>query len=58
MNPQAWDMYAVSPQVWDQGARPASAIEVAERAAASQRQPNPRDAPITTTTTTTRIEQP
>lgn len=41
-------MYAVNPQVWDQGARPASAIEVAARAAASQRQHHPRDAPSTT----------
>lgn len=30
-------MYAVDPQAWDQGARPASAVEVAERAAASRR---------------------
>ena len=29
-------MYAVDPQAWDQGARPASAVEVAERAAASR----------------------
>jgi 8-hydroxy-5-deazaflavin:NADPH oxidoreductase len=30
-------MYAVNPQAWDQGARPASAVEVAEAAAASYR---------------------
>ena len=30
-------MYAVDPEAWDQGARPASAAEVAERAAASRR---------------------
>jgi predicted dinucleotide-binding enzyme len=30
-------MYAVDPQAWDQGARPASAVEVADRAAASRR---------------------
>jgi hypothetical protein len=42
-------MYAVDPQAWDEGARPASAIEVAERAAAAQRRCDPRDAPITTT---------
>ena len=30
-------MYAVDPQAWDQGARPASVVEVAERAAASRR---------------------
>jgi len=30
-------MYAVNPQAWDQGARPASAVDVAERAAASGR---------------------
>ncbi len=30
-------MYALDPQAWDQGARPASAAEVAERAAASLR---------------------
>lgn len=29
-------MYAVDPQAWDQGARPASVVEVAERAAASR----------------------
>jgi 8-hydroxy-5-deazaflavin:NADPH oxidoreductase len=41
-------MYAVNPQAWDQGARPASAVEVAERAAASRRRHDPRDAPATT----------
>jgi predicted dinucleotide-binding enzyme len=30
-------MYAVNPEAWDQGARPASVAEVAERAAASRR---------------------
>lgn len=30
-------MYALDPQAWDQGARPASVVEVAERAAASRR---------------------
>ena len=30
-------MYAVNPQAWDQGARPASAVEVAEAVAASHR---------------------
>jgi predicted dinucleotide-binding enzyme len=30
-------MYAVDPQAWDQGARPASAAEVAERAEAARR---------------------
>jgi predicted dinucleotide-binding enzyme len=30
-------MYVANPQAWDQGARPASAVEVAERAAASRR---------------------
>jgi predicted dinucleotide-binding enzyme len=30
-------MYAADPQAWDQGARPASAVEVAQRAAASRR---------------------
>ena len=34
-------MYAVNPQAWDQGARPVSALEVAERAAASRRRHNP-----------------
>jgi predicted dinucleotide-binding enzyme len=29
-------MYAADPQAWDQGARPASVVEVAERAAASR----------------------
>ena len=38
-------MYAVNPQAWDQGARPASAVEVAKRAAASRRRHDPRDAP-------------
>jgi hypothetical protein len=42
-------MYAVDPQAWDEGARPASAIEVAERAAAAQRRSDPRDAPLTET---------
>ena len=41
-------MYAVNPQAWDQGARPASAVEVADRAAASHRDHDPRDAPATT----------
>lgn len=31
-------MYAVDLQAWDQGARPASLVEVAERAAVSRRQ--------------------
>jgi predicted dinucleotide-binding enzyme len=31
------DLYAVNPQAWDQGARPAPAAVVAERAAASRR---------------------
>lgn len=34
-------MYALNPQAWDQGARPASAVEVAKRAAASQRRHDP-----------------
>jgi len=34
-------MYAVNPEAWDQGARPASAAEVAERAAASRRRNDP-----------------
>ena len=34
-------MYAVNPQAWDQGARPASAVEVAQRAAASRRRNDP-----------------
>jgi 8-hydroxy-5-deazaflavin:NADPH oxidoreductase len=34
-------MYAVNPQAWDQGARPASAAEVAERAAASRHRHDP-----------------
>jgi 8-hydroxy-5-deazaflavin:NADPH oxidoreductase len=34
-------MYAVDPQAWDQGARPVSAAEVAERAAASRRRHDP-----------------
>jgi len=38
-------MYAVNPQAWDQGARPASASEVAERAAASHRGHDPRAEP-------------
>jgi len=40
-------MCAVNPQAWDQGARPASAIEVADRASASHRGHDPRDAPTT-----------
>jgi predicted dinucleotide-binding enzyme len=39
-------MYAVDPQAWDQGARPASTVEVAELAAASRRHHDPRDAPL------------
>jgi predicted dinucleotide-binding enzyme len=34
-------MYALNPQAWDQGARPASAVEVAKRAAASRRRHDP-----------------
>jgi len=34
-------MYAVSPQAWDQGARPAAALEVAEAAAPSRRRHDP-----------------
>lgn len=38
-------MYAVNPQAWDQGARPASAVEVAERAASSRRRHNQEGQP-------------
>ena len=41
-------MYAADPQAWDQGARPASAVEVARAAASSRRRHDPRDAPATT----------
>jgi len=40
-------MYAANPQAWDQGARPASAVQVAEAAASSRRRRDPRDAPVT-----------
>lgn len=38
-------MYAADPEAWDQGARPASTVEVAERAAASRHHHDPGDAP-------------
>jgi predicted dinucleotide-binding enzyme len=46
-------MYAVNPQSWDQGARPASAVEVAQRAVASRRRHDP---PATRPTAPIRIE--
>ena len=41
-------MYAVDPQARDQGARPASAVEVPEAAASSRRRYEPPDASATT----------
>jgi predicted dinucleotide-binding enzyme len=41
-------MYAVDPQAWDQGSRPAAVVEVAERAAASRRRHDAADSPATT----------
>ena len=38
-------MYAVNPLAWDQGARPVSAVEVAERAASSRRRHNQEGQP-------------
>jgi hypothetical protein len=38
-------MYAVNPLAWDQGARPVSAVEVAQRAAASRRRHNQEGQP-------------
>jgi predicted dinucleotide-binding enzyme len=41
-------MYALNPQAWDQGARPASAVVVAEAAASSRRRHDPRHGPDST----------